>query len=99
LARLKKSLGREVEELIEAEEVITPVDIERRTGSTRGSLYGIASNSRLAAFLRHPNRHPRIRGLYFCGGSAHPGGGMPLVTLSGMIAADLLLKYERGLRG
>ena len=99
LARLKKSLAKEVEQLIEAEEVITPVDIERRTASTRGSLYGIASNSRLAAFLRHPNRHPRIRGLYFCGGSAHPGGGMPLVTLSGMISANLLLKYEQGLRG
>jgi phytoene desaturase len=96
LSRLKKALGRDVAGLIEVEEVITPVDIERRTGSTRGSLYGISSNSRLAAFLRHPNRHPRIRGLYFCGGSAHPGGGMPLVTLSGMIAADLLLKYERG---
>ena len=94
LSRLKKLLGRDVGGLIEVEEVITPVDIERRTGSTRGSLYGISSNSRLAAFLRHPNRHPRIRGLYFCGGSAHPGGGMPLVTLSGMIAADLLLKYE-----
>ena len=96
LSRLGKALGRNVADLIEVEEVITPVDIERRTGSTRGSLYGISSNSRLAAFLRHPNRHPRIRGLYFCGGSAHPGGGMPLVTLSGMIAADLLLKYERG---
>jgi phytoene desaturase len=94
LARLAKTLGRDVEALIDVEEVITPVDIERRTGSTRGSLYGVASNSRLSAFLRHPNRHPRIRGLYFCGGSAHPGGGMPLVTLSGMIAADLLLKYE-----
>ena len=86
----------DVEGLIEAEETIIPPDIERRTSSARGSLYGISSNSRMSAFLRHPNRHPRIRGLYFCGGSAHPGGGMPLVTLSGMIAADLLLKYEQG---
>ena len=96
LSRLRRALGRDVEGFIEAEEVITPPDIERLTSSTRGSLYGISSNSRLSAFLRHPNRHPRIRGLYFCGGSAHPGGGMPLVTLSGMIAADLLLKYEHG---
>jgi phytoene desaturase len=99
LARLAAGLGRDVEPLIEHEQVITPLDIQRSTGSTRGSLYGISSNSRMAAFLRHPNRHPRIRGLYFCGGSAHPGGGMPLVTLSGKIAADLLLKHEGGRRG
>ncbi|HTO22918.1 MAG TPA: phytoene desaturase family protein [Spirochaetia bacterium] len=96
LSRLRAALGRDVEGLIRAETVLTPVDIARRTSSARGSLYGISSNSRAAAFLRHPNRHPRIRGLYFCGGSAHPGGGMPLVTLSGRTAAELLLKYEAG---
>ncbi len=94
LARLRAALGKDVEGLIETETRLTPVDIARRTSSARGSLYGISSNSRASAFLRHPNRHPRIRGLYFCGGSAHPGGGMPLVTLSGRIAADLLLRYE-----
>jgi len=95
LRRLRSALGRDVEALIETEAVRTPQDIERDTSSTRGSLYGISSNSRASAFLRHPNRHPRIGGLYFCGGSAHPGGGMPLVTLSGMIASDLLLRYEK----
>ena len=95
LWRLRSALGRDVESLIEAEAVRTPQDIERETSSARGSLYGVSSNSRLSAFLRHPNRHPRIGGLYFCGGSAHPGGGMPLATLSGMIAADLLLRYEK----
>jgi phytoene dehydrogenase-like protein len=96
LSRLKEALGRDVEGLIEVEKTIAPPDIAAQTSSTRGSLYGISSNSRMAAFLRHPNRHPRIKGLYFCGGSAHPGGGMPLVTLSGMIAADLLDAYEGG---
>jgi diapolycopene oxygenase len=93
--RISSALGTDVARLVETETVLTPRDIEQRTSSARGSLYGISSNSRLSAFLRHPNRHPRIRGLYFCGGSAHPGGGMPLVTLSGMIAADLLLKDGR----
>jgi diapolycopene oxygenase len=96
LSRLKEALGRDVENLIETEKTITPPAIAMGTSSTRGSLYGISSNSRMSAFLRHPNRHPRIKGLYFCGGSAHPGGGMPLVTLSGMIAADLLAAYEGG---
>jgi phytoene dehydrogenase-like protein len=77
---------------IVAEDSWTPEGIELETGSYRGSLYGISSNTNLAAFLRHPNRSKRHKGLYLCGGSVHPGGGMPLATLSGMIAADLLLR-------
>ena len=94
LARLSSALGRDVSASIAEEAVITPADIERDTGSTYGSLYGIASNSRFSAFFRHPNRSRRIRGLYFAGGSAHPGGGMPLTVLSGTIAASLAHKYE-----
>mgnify|MGYP001052324119 CR=1 FL=1 len=71
-----------------------PADIERETGSRLGSLYGISSNTRLAAFLRHRNRSLRPRGLYLCGGSVHPGGGMPLAVLSGKIAADLVRRHE-----
>jgi phytoene desaturase len=93
LKRLSQELGADIEPLIEAERCITPEIIERETGSTYGSLYGIASNDRSAAFLRHPNRSARIKGLYFAGGSAHPGGGMPLALLSGTIAAQLVLKY------
>ena len=91
--RLERTLGRNVAQLIEEEGVMTPADIERKTMSHRGALYGISSNSRLAAFARHPNRSPNYDGLYFCGGSAHPGGGMPLVMLSGKIAADLV-RYD-----
>jgi len=93
LARLSTELGTDIGSLIEEEAVITPADIERDTGSTYGSLYGIASNDRLSAFMRHPNRSRRIRGLYFTGGSVHPGGGMPLAVLSGTIAASLAAKY------
>ncbi|MGM0432839.1 MAG: phytoene desaturase family protein [Spirochaetota bacterium] len=70
---------------------LTPQQIQDETGSHRGSLYGISSNTRMAAFLRHPNTSKRYKGLYLCGGSVHPGGGMPLATLSGMIAADLIM--------
>jgi phytoene dehydrogenase-like protein len=92
---LERSLGRPVAPRIAVERVITPEDIARDTGCSRGSLYGISSNSPLAAFLRHPNRSRRVRGLYFCGGTAHPGGGMPLAVLSGKIAAELVVKHER----
>ncbi|HPT16962.1 MAG TPA: phytoene desaturase family protein [Kiritimatiellia bacterium] len=92
--RLGRALGCDLAAWIREERVITPADIERDTGSTHGSLYGMASHSAISAFLRHPNRSRRIRGLYFAGGSAHPGGGMPLALLSGTLAAELLERHE-----
>lgn len=91
---ISKRLGTNIERHIVAEKNLTPPEIEKRTRSTHGSLYGISSNTKTAAFLRHRNRSKRIKGLYFCGGSAHPGGGMPLVLLSGKICADLIEKYS-----
>ena len=89
LERLRKALGRDFEASIEVEHLLHPRSIQDSSGSLRGALYGSASNSRRAAFLRHPNRVADLAGLYLCGGSVHPGGGMPLVALSGMIAAQL----------
>jgi phytoene desaturase len=70
-------------------EVITPADLEARDRSPGGAIYGTSSNGRRAAFLRPGNRGPR-RGLYLVGGSTHPGGGLPLVTISARIVADLV---------
>jgi phytoene desaturase len=94
LERLRRGLGRDVEAGIRVERVMSPADIERDTGSRLGSLYGISSNTRMAAFLRHRNRSLRPRGLYLCGGSVHPGGGMPLAVLSGKITADLMRRHD-----
>jgi phytoene desaturase len=94
LQRIADGLGTPVKNII-TESILTPADIEVATGSTYGSLYGLSSNSRLAAFRRHPNRSRQFRGLYFCGGSAHPGGGMPLAVLSGKITADLVKRHEQ----
>lgn len=92
LSRLKTA-GFNIEQHICCEHTITPVDIEKRTSSFRGSLYGISSNTKAAAFLRQRNRSLRYPGLFFTGGSAHPGGGIPLVILSGKIAVDLVRKH------
>ena len=70
--------------------IITPEDFKQRYGANAGSIYGLSSNSRMAPFLRPGNRSQTIRGLYFVGGSTHPGGGVPLVMLSGKIVADLI---------
>lgn len=90
LEKLRRMLGREIEPLIEEEAVLDPRTIESRTGSHLGALYGTSSNSPLAAFLRHPNFSRSIEGLYFVGGSAHPGGGIPLCLLSARITAGLI---------
>jgi phytoene desaturase len=77
-------------ERIVFERAITPVDFQQQYNAWRGSIYGLSSNSRLTAFLRPPNRAPRVRGLYFVGGSVHPGGGIPLVLLSARLVAKLV---------
>lgn len=92
LEKIKNVLSIDIEGNIIGEKILTPVDLEKRTGSYCGSIYGISSNDRFAAFLRHPNFSKDIAGLYFCGGSVHPGGGIPLVILSGKIASDMIKK-------
>jgi phytoene desaturase len=72
--------------------ILTPLDLERLTGARRGALYGASSNNMFAAFRRPQNRAKDIRGLYFAGGTTHPGGGVPMVMLSGKVAAGMLLE-------
>jgi phytoene desaturase len=88
--KLNRMLDVKLEELIETEVITSPPDIEAATGSLRGSLYGSSSNSRMAAFLRPPNFSRYVKGLYLCGGSVHPGGGIPLCLNSAKITVDLI---------
>ncbi|MFC7666814.1 1-hydroxycarotenoid 3,4-desaturase CrtD [Hymenobacter humi] len=90
LRKLSQALGTEIEPLIAAEKVWTPPGIAADTSSFGGALYGSSSNNALAAFLRHPNFSGRLEGLYFCGGSVHPGGGIPLCLLSAKIVSSLI---------
>ncbi|MEJ8758324.1 1-hydroxycarotenoid 3,4-desaturase CrtD [Pontibacter sp. H259] len=89
LRKLSRMLQVDLAPLIEEEQVLDPLTIESRTSSFGGALYGSSSNNMLAAFLRHPNFSNKLQGLYFCGGSVHPGGGIPLCLLSAKIVADL----------
>lgn len=86
--KINKSLHVDIAKHIVIEERLDPVSIEANTNSHGGSLYGTSSNSKFAAFLRHPNFSSRFNNLYFCGGSVHPGGGIPLCLLSAKIATD-----------
>lgn len=89
IAKINRMLQTDLESLIEEEDFLDPVRIETRTSSFAGALYGASSNDRMAAFFRHPN-FSKIEGLYFAGGSVHPGGGIPLCLLSAKIATDLV---------
>jgi phytoene desaturase len=79
---------------IAVERIITPADLKDLYNANAGTIYGIGSNSRRTAFLRPPNRDRDIQGLFFVGGATHPGGGLPLVALSGKIVAELIAADE-----
>lgn len=89
IAKINRMLNVNLEELIEVEEILEPRTIESKTWSHKGALYGTSSNNLMAAFLRHPNFSRKIKNLYFCGGSVHPGGGIPLCLLSAKIVSDV----------
>lgn len=89
LEKLSRILKEDLIDLIEVEDYLDPIRIEQRTSSHAGALYGSSSNERMAAFFRHPN-FSKIKGLYFVGGSVHPGGGIPLCLLSAKIATELV---------
>lgn len=81
--------GLPVRERVLWSQVLTPADLEERTGAVGGAIYGTSSNGVAAAFLRPANRSP-VPGLFLVGGSSHPGGGLPLVALSAQIVARLV---------
>ena len=81
--------GLDVRDRVRWRVVRTPAHLERETGSPGGSIYGTSSNGARAAFLR-PGNAAALPGLFLVGGSAHPGGGLPLVTLSAEIVAGLV---------
>lgn len=92
--KLSKTLGVDIEPLIEVELVEEPRWFEARTSSWHGSLYGTAGNSRFSAFLRQANRSKAYEGLYFTGGSVHPGAGIPMCMASAKITAEIINNTE-----
>ena len=92
LDNLANKHGIDIRPHIQVEKLLTPDDLETGSGAWRGALYGASSNNMMAAFKRPHNRSKKVSGLYFAGGTTHPGGGVPMVTLSGKVAAELVLE-------
>ncbi len=94
ITELEKRGLNDLRDHIVFKERITPVDFYDKYRSNKGSIYGTSSNSRMSAFLRPRNKSREIDGLYFVGGSTHPGGGIPLVVQSAFNALELIERYE-----
>jgi phytoene desaturase len=91
LDKLKRTAGLEdLEERIVFEHHLTPQDIHDRYRVLNGAIYGISSHGRFLGAFKPANRSKEVDGLYLAGGAAHPGPGMPMVMMSGWIAADSL---------
>lgn len=91
LDKLKRTAGLDdIEGRIRVERVLTPQDIHDRYRVLNGAIYGLASHGRFTGAFKPGNRSRELPGLYLAGGAAHPGPGMPMVLMSGWIAADAL---------
>ena len=93
--KINRVLNVNLESIIEVEDVLTPLSIASRTGSDKGSLYGSSSNNRMSAFFRQANFSSEHKNLYFCGGSVHPGGGIPLCLLGAGILNKIIPDANR----
>ncbi len=90
ITKINRLLNTDLSQYIIAESILDPRAIEQKTSSYKGALYGSSSNKAMAAFFRHANFSSKIKNLYFCGGSVHPGGGIPLCLLSAKITSDIV---------
>lgn len=86
-----ENAGIPLKNYVAYEKVVTPKEIAGQFGAFRGSLYGPSSNRKMQAFMRPFNQSQDVSNLYFCGGSTHPGGGSPMVVLSGQNVANKIL--------
>jgi phytoene desaturase len=87
---LAERYNLDIRDKIKAEKHLTPADLQQMSGGWRGALYGPSPNDRFSAFKRPHNRSKHINGLYYVGGTTHPGGGIPMVMLSGKVTASLI---------
>jgi diapolycopene oxygenase len=72
-----------------------PEDIQKKYYSNRGAIYGIVSDRRINKGFKAPQKSEKYSNLYFVGGSVNPGGGMPMVFLSGQQVRDKIVNEHR----
>ncbi len=90
LSKLERMGLQDIREHIEFEEQFIPDDLESLYGANGGSIYGIVTDRKQNGGFKIPSKSEILDQLYFVGGATHPGGGVPMVTLSGQLTADLI---------
>lgn len=91
LDKLSNQLNIDLRTYIHASRILHQQFHENLTAAFNGGIYGNSSNGFFSAFLRHPNQHPKLKRLFFAGGTVHPGPGVPLCLWSAKIASDLII--------
>jgi diapolycopene oxygenase len=91
LIKLERMGLTDLRKHIVCEETWTPLDIEAKYYSNQGSIYGVVTDRFKNLGFKIPQRSAILPNLYFVGGSVNPGGGMPMVTLSGQLVRDKIL--------
>lgn len=72
---------------IEVEHLTTPADWERR-GLAHGTPFAAAHTFSQTGPFRPTNLAPRVEGVVFAGSGTRPGVGVPMVLMSGRLAAE-----------
>ena len=94
LEKLEKMGVANLRDHIEYEYTFTPNDLQSLYGANGGSIYGTVTDRKLNGGFKIPNKSRVLSNMYFVGGSTHPGGGVPMVTLSGQLTAELILEEQ-----
>lgn len=79
-------------DLVEERDMRTPLDFERELLLPEGSIYGLEMSMPNLGPFRPSWRSPVIRDLYLAGASTNPGGGVPLVMISGISASACIVR-------
>ncbi|MBM7632447.1 phytoene desaturase family protein [Geomicrobium sediminis] len=95
LSKLERNGLNGLRDCIEFDYTFTPNDLHDLYGSVGGSIYGVTANRKTNGGFKIPSQSSAYHNLYFVGGSTHPGGGVPMVTLSGQLTADLIVESQQ----
>ena len=80
-----------IEKEIISESMITPIDFRDRFNAYNGACFGLQPTLLQSNHFRPQAKAEACENLYFTGSSTHPGAGVPIVLLSGKIAAEELM--------
>jgi phytoene dehydrogenase-like protein len=72
------------------------LDIRQQYYSNPGAIYGVVSDRFKNLAFKAPKQSTKYPNLFFVGGSANPGGGMPMVVLCGQNVARKVREWDRG---